>query len=116
MSNEITETIQREIQQAQQPLLERIGVLERELDTALDYICVLNTLSEVSMMNIPLSSARSVADQLQQILSELSEKQKTQAVIHGLANWFELFEHQADALEHQLEERCKLHQWDSMES
>lgn len=44
-NEEITQTIQHEIQKAQQPLLDRIADLEQELDEAMDYINTLNTLS-----------------------------------------------------------------------
>lgn len=114
-NEEIMLTIQRETLQAQQPLLDRVEKLERELDIALNGICVLNVLSGISMMNIPIASCRAVSDQLEKTLYELSEKEKTQAVIHGLANWMDVFSHQADALEEQIEERRKLHQGAGME-
>jgi len=113
-NEEITQTIQHEIQQAQQPLLERIEVLEKDLAMALDYICVLDVITGITIMEIPVSSCRAAADKMEKVLMQMPKKQKTQPVIHGLANWIEILENQADALERHLEAQRQVNQWDSM--
>ncbi|MCK4707918.1 MAG: hypothetical protein KAU21_04815 [Gammaproteobacteria bacterium] len=91
-NEEITQTIQREIQQAQQPLLERIDDLEQRVDEALDWICALNVISGATMMHIPLASMQTVAKMIRDAYNQLPENQRQQKPAGNLLYWAVRFE------------------------
>jgi hypothetical protein len=75
MTDAITAAIQREIQQAQQPLLERIAKLEADVERAEDYIWSLNALVSVLIKAFPPEHAEEAAESLRFALAELPPEQ-----------------------------------------
>ncbi len=75
MTDAITAAIRHEIQQAQQPLLERIAKLETDMERAEDYLWKLNVMVSVLIKAFPPEHAAVAAESLRFALSELPPEQ-----------------------------------------
>lgn len=69
---DIRQTIRHEIQQAQQPLLDRIAELERIQESESGYIWKLNALVDVLMQAFPVEHAENAIHELQERLDDYS--------------------------------------------
>lgn len=95
MSDAITAAIRREIQQAQQPLLEKIAELESEMRWAEDYIWKLNVLVSELMKAFPAEYAQQAAEELGQQLADLTDEQHQERCVLELNYWRLRLEEQA---------------------
>jgi predicted GTPase len=72
MNDDIKQAIQNGIQQAQQPLLDRIAELERIQESDSGYIWKLNALVDVLMQAFPVEHAETAVHELQERLDDYS--------------------------------------------
>lgn len=93
MTNEdIMRTTRNEIRQAQQPLLERIDVLEKELDEANEHISVHGLIMQELITLIPVGMLNKTAINLRLYYAKMPEEMKNGDAAYSMVYWIDRFD------------------------